>query len=241
MTLDHLIVIATTLDQGVAWCEATLGVTPGPGGEHVLMGTHNRLLRIASARFPSAYFEIIAINPIAITERIQRARRWFDMDHPALQAHLRQHGPQLAYAVAQVPDIAAARARLALQGVDTGPVIAFTRPSAQGPLAWQMAVRNDGQRLLDGALPAPIQWSSHHPGAGMADSGITLQSLSLSHPEPGRLGAALDTAGWAALPSGPVLAGAAGLSATLATPKGLVTLSSTPLASIACPLRNTTP
>ena len=53
--LDHLVVMATTLDQGVAWCEATLGVTPGPGGEHPLMGTHNRLLSIASERFPNEW------------------------------------------------------------------------------------------------------------------------------------------------------------------------------------------
>ena len=33
-----------------------------PGGEHPLMGTHNRLLRIDSAEFPSAYLELIAIN-----------------------------------------------------------------------------------------------------------------------------------------------------------------------------------
>ena len=46
--IDHLVVAASSLDQGVAWCEATLGVTPGPGGEHPLMGTHNRLLRVAT-------------------------------------------------------------------------------------------------------------------------------------------------------------------------------------------------
>jgi hypothetical protein len=44
--------MAASLPEGVAWCEATLGVTPGPGGEHPLMGTHNRLLRIATAGFP---------------------------------------------------------------------------------------------------------------------------------------------------------------------------------------------
>ena len=31
--LDHLVVMAASLDEGVAWCEATLGVTPGPGGQ----------------------------------------------------------------------------------------------------------------------------------------------------------------------------------------------------------------
>ena len=52
--LDHLIVAAATLAEGVAWCEDMLGVTPGPGGQHPLMGTHNRLLKIATAQHPDA-------------------------------------------------------------------------------------------------------------------------------------------------------------------------------------------
>jgi hypothetical protein len=63
--VDHLVVAAATLEQGVAWCEATLGVTPGPGGRHALMGTHNRLLNLGSAAFPHSYLEIIAIDPEA--------------------------------------------------------------------------------------------------------------------------------------------------------------------------------
>jgi hypothetical protein len=50
--LDHLVVLAATLDEGAAWCEATLGVAPGAGGRHALMGTHNRLLRIDGEGFP---------------------------------------------------------------------------------------------------------------------------------------------------------------------------------------------
>jgi uncharacterized membrane protein YphA (DoxX/SURF4 family) len=49
--LDHLVIMASTLAQGVAWCEATLGVTPGPGGEHPLMGTHNRLAAAGHTRW----------------------------------------------------------------------------------------------------------------------------------------------------------------------------------------------
>jgi len=36
VAVDHLVVAAATLEQGVAWCEAKLGVTPGPGGKHAL-------------------------------------------------------------------------------------------------------------------------------------------------------------------------------------------------------------
>src|SRR6478735_419898 len=70
--IDHLVVAARTLDQGVQWCEATLGVTPGAGGEHPLMGTHNRLLRIATVQYPRAYLEIIAIDPAAQTPSRRR-------------------------------------------------------------------------------------------------------------------------------------------------------------------------
>ena len=52
---DHLVIAARSLDEGVGWCEATFGVVPGPGGTHPLMGTHNRLLKIATADFPRAY------------------------------------------------------------------------------------------------------------------------------------------------------------------------------------------
>ncbi len=61
--IDHLVVAAQTLEQGVQWCETTLGIVPGPGGEHLLYGTHNRLFKIATPANPLAYLEIIAINP----------------------------------------------------------------------------------------------------------------------------------------------------------------------------------
>lgn len=83
--IDHLAVAADTLAAGVAWCERTLGLPPGPVGEHRFMGTHNRLLRLHSAAHPRAYLEIIAINPDAPAP--QRPR-WFDLDNPALRQRL---------------------------------------------------------------------------------------------------------------------------------------------------------
>ena len=55
--IDHLVVAATSLEQGVQWCEALFGITPALGGEHALFGTHNRLFKIATPTFPMAYFE----------------------------------------------------------------------------------------------------------------------------------------------------------------------------------------
>lgn len=223
-SVDHLVVMATDLAQGVAWCEATLGVTPGLGGEHPLMGTHNRLMKIATAGHRTVYLEIIAINTVAPHAVPARARRWFDMDDPALQAHVAHRGPTLTHFVAGVPDIAASVSTLAAQGIDRGAVLQASRPTANGLLQWQISVRDDGQRLFDGCLPTLIQWGSTHPTDAMPTSGITLQSLQVQHPQTAALNAA-----YAALhlSSVTVGTGAARISASLKTPKGVVTIHST--------------
>jgi len=221
--LDHLVVAARTLDEGVAWCEATLGVVPGPGGEHALFGTHNRLLRLASPAHPRAYLEIIAIKPQATPTRASGLKRWFDLDQPALQASLAANGPQLVHWVASVPDIVSACAALRAQALEPGPVLAASRPTPQGLLQWQISVRDDGQRLLGGALPTLIQWGDTHPAHSMAAPALSLQALQLSHPQPAVLRQALHALGADTLP---VSGGPAGLRATLNTPRGKVVLSS---------------
>ena len=220
-SVDHLVVLAPSLAEGVAWCEATLGVVPGPGGEHPLMGTHNRLIPVNTAVFPRAYLEIIAINREAIPQRAVGAKRWFDLDDDALQARLRTQGPQLAHWVAQVPDLPQALATLSTQGIDRGQVVAASRPTPQGLLRWQISVRDDGQRLLGGCLPTLIQWGDTHPTQGMADQGVALESLALAHPQAGALRQALDAVGLGAIP---VHTGPARLQARLRTPRGPVDL-----------------
>jgi hypothetical protein len=218
-TLDHLVVMASSLMEGVAWCEATLGVTPGPGGEHPLMGTHNRLLKIATSEFPTAYLEIIAINPVASPSISTRAKRWFDMDDPALRARIVQQGPTLVHAVVSVPDVHAAVAALGVQGLERGEVLQASRHTSHGLLQWHITVRTDGQRLFDGCLPTLIQWGPTHPTDHMPASGVTLHSLNVQHPQADTLRAAYLVLGWTAQV---VAAGAPRLSAILQTPKGLI-------------------
>lgn len=43
LTLDHLVVAARTLEEGVAYVADTLGIEPAGGGAHPSMRTHNRL------------------------------------------------------------------------------------------------------------------------------------------------------------------------------------------------------
>lgn len=225
--IDHLVVAAPSLAEGVAWCEATLGLTPGPGGAHALFGTHNRLLRLHSTVHPKAYLEIIAIDPAATPTRPPPLRRWFDLDDPALRERLRHEGPQLIHWVASVPDIDAACARLRALGIERGPVIDASRPTPQGLLRWRITVRDDGQRLFGGALPTLIQWGDTHPADGMTGADLGLQGLTLQHPDAGRLTAALTAIG---LDGVAVHTGPADLRADLTTADGqpLVLNPSTP-------------
>nr|WP_060983980.1 VOC family protein [uncultured Acidovorax sp.] len=223
--VDHLVVLAADLASGVAWCERTLGITPTAGGEHPLMGTHNRIFNVSSPAHPRAYLEIIAINPGASKAISTSARRWFDMDDANLQGQVAQHGPQLIHWVASVPDVAATCTALSALDMDRGAVITASRPTPHGLLQWQITVRDDGLRLMDGCLPTLIQWGAVHPCDSLPASGVQLEQLALQHPQAATLQAACTAVGVAA--SVLVTPGAAPrLSAQLSTPRGPVTLTS---------------
>jgi hypothetical protein len=229
--VDHLVVMAASLAQGVLWCEATLGLTPGPGGEHPLMATHNRLLSVAGAAFPRAYLEIIAIQPGATPTRASGTPRWFDMDDKRLQARVEKEGPQLIHFVASVPGVVTAVKALAGLGLDRGQVVQASRQTAAALLTWRITVRDDGQRLFYGGLPTLIQWgdAAEDPARAlqaqdaMAPSGVTLEALQVSHPRPDKLQAAYAAIG---LTGVDVTPGAPNLIATLQTPRGRVALES---------------
>lgn len=225
--LDHLVVLTDTLAEGAAWCEATLGVAPGPGGEHPLFGTHNRLLNVSSSAFALAYLELIAINPEADSTARAGAggqKRWFDMDDDALREQVRAHGPRLIHWVARVPDVRAAAARLATLEIDRGEVLRASRATPTGLLQWQITVRPDGRRLFDGCLPTLIEWGAVHPAAAMPASGVAMESLTLHHPRAAALHGALHAIGLADVAL--LRADTAAVQARLLTPRGVVTLSS---------------
>jgi hypothetical protein len=217
--IDHLVVAADTLDQGVQWCEATLGVTPAAGGAHAQMGTHNRVARIATSSYPRAYLEIIAIDPAA---RPPAGKRWFDLDDPVLQQEIRQQ-PRLVHFVVRSKDAAASLKALRAAGIERGLLVAAERATPRGMLRWQISLRRDGQRLFYGALPTLIQWGEVHPADTMPDAGMALQSLRVCHPRAADLRAAHAAIG---LQGVIVEEGAPNLAATLATPAGNVTIES---------------
>ena len=228
--IDHLVVAAATLEQGVQWCEATLGITPAPGGEHEKYGTHNRLFKIASPAHPLAYFEIIAINPEAVIPKRSQVARWFDLDDKTLQKAITQE-PRLVTFVASTDDVKAARHVLRTQSIERGQIVHASRKSSKGPLNWQLTVREDGERLFNGTLPTLIQWGKPdateplrlHPRNNLPRSGVTLHSLAVTHPSAAKLQTAYASIG---LEGVAISDGPANLVATLKTPKGLVQLQS---------------
>lgn len=228
--IDHLVVAAHTLEQGVQWCEATLGITPEAGGEHSQFGTHNKLFKIATPAHPLAYFEIIAINPGAKGPANPNAKRWFDLDNPELRAAVAQE-PRLVHFVAGTDEMLPARIALKGLGIDRGPAMPASRHSRKGVLHWQITVREDGYRLFEGCLPTLIQWGKPddaeplrlHPRNSLPRSRVSLDSIAVSHPSAAKLQAAYAAIG---LEGVAITEGPANLSATLKTPKGLVTLQS---------------
>ncbi len=215
--VDHVVVAAASLDEGVAWCQATLGVTPAAGGRHDFMATHNRLLKIATPAFPNAYLEIIAIDPAATPPG---RPRWFGLDDEALQARLVTSGPQLIHMVARSTMLDMHRWGLITVGCSPGDPMNASRDTPHGRLAWQILLRADGRLECGGALPTLIQWQGAHPAEHLPDSGVGLLSLALNG-VPDRARTVLRLRG-VEVSSAPGLA----LRATLSTPLGVVALDS---------------
>ena len=133
--LDHITIVASSLESGSAYVKSALGVAPGPGREHPSMATHNLLLALGS----SVYLEVIAANPAAAP--ISRAR-WFGIDDLPDGAT-----PRLATWVASTNDIVGA----------TVPAIGQVETMYRDSHTWRMAFRSDGTLALDGAVPLLIQ------------------------------------------------------------------------------------
>ena len=162
------------------------------------MGTHNRLLGLG----PGAYLEAIAVDPGAAGPG---RPRWFGLDT--------RRGPaRLTHWVVRTEDIEAACRRL--------PHPAQVEDHARGDLRWRMALPPDGRLPWAGLFPGLIEWCDAPPV--IADSGLRLSRLVLSHPEAGELRDAVT--GLCDDPRLEFVTGAAGLRAELDGPGGRRTI-----------------
>jgi Glyoxalase-like domain len=169
LALDHLVVAAATLPEGVEHVERLLGVEMSPGGQHVFMGTHNAVLRLGDA----CYLEVIAIDP---SLPAPPRPRWFGLDDPALQASLTK-SPRLIHWVARTDDIVTAQA---MAPDILGPIMSASR----GTLNWKITIPNSGALPEGGAFPTLIEWpNGDHIAGKMVDRGCSLVELTVLHAE----------------------------------------------------------
>lgn len=136
--LDHITVVAPSLEIGSAYVEAALGVPPGAGRAHPGMATHNLLLALGSA----VYLEVISPDPQAAP--VTRPQ-WFDLDHVVPGSTAR-----LGAWVASTDDI---------DGTAL-PELGDIETMCRETHAWKMTVRSGGSVPLDGAAPLLIRRSS---------------------------------------------------------------------------------
>ena len=207
--IDHLVLGAEDLSSATQALELDFGVPFDVGGEHPVMGTYNRLLRLQA----DIYLEVIAANPAASPH----LTRWFSTDDPKTKLQLSQGVHPLCW-VLRVEDIHKARKNC---GYDPGEVITMFR----GDLEWQITVPKDGGLAEGGLLPVLIQWpGGRNPAHRLTPSPVQLTHLEITHSSPSSIENILQRL--SAPPEVNITQGNPALCFHLNTPKGSVVLKS---------------
>lgn len=174
LKLDHLTVIAPTLQEGVAHVRACLDLDVPFGQRHAYMGTHNHLLQLGDG----VYLEIIALDPDGSAPN---RKRWFGLDDQKKVRADWDAGRRLRGWVARTDDIDAVLAgREAIFGRKVG--LPMEAPS------FDFALKDDGSLPLDGAAPSIIdRRGKARSMAGITDLGARLREFWVEHPDPASL------------------------------------------------------
>lgn len=172
LTLDHLTLIAPSLEEGAAHVHACLGIDLPAGREHPDMGTHNRLLRLGEG----VYLEVIALNPAAAPPA---QARWFGLDDQDAVREAWKRGHRLRGWVARTQQMDAV---LAQHGHLLG---RKTQLSAGAAPPYFFAIPPGGALPLAGVAPSVIDRGQRPPPiAAMPDLGAQLGSFTVEHPDP---------------------------------------------------------
>lgn len=183
LQLDHLSIIAPSLDEGVAHVRDCLGIDMPQGRKHPDMGTHNHLLRLGE----DVYLEVIAIDPVAPPPE---HARWFGLDD--------RHAVQAAWAaglrlrgwVARTQQMDAV---LAQHGHLLG---RKTQLSAGAAPPYFFAIPPGGALPLAGVAPSVIDRGQRPPPiSAMPELHTRLARFTIEHPDPGKVEALYATLG----------------------------------------------
>ncbi len=207
LQLDHITVIAPSLNEGVEHVRSCLGIDICNGATHSDMGTHNRRLRMGA----ETYLEVIAIDPSAPPPI---GARWFGLDDGDGLLSDWENGIRLKAWVANTDNIDKITT---LHGQLLGTKIWLEK-------AFHFSLLPDGTLPLKGALPCVIDRAGRpSPSCRFEDHGILLRELVLEHPSPHQITKLFDELGITDPPKvrdGPRIR----FSALIDTPSGLKTL-----------------
>lgn len=175
---DHLVVIARTLDEGIAYVADTLRAAPVSIGADAETGVSRARL----ALWDGLYLDVVAAAS-------ETTPRYLGLDSTAVRLRA-AHGPFLAHWVARVE-----RPRKLAQWAAQYPRrIAPVRAVQQGGRAASVALDPTGAFPVwrgagDGLLPTLIQWDdAAHPTVSLPETGIALKALHGFHPSPELIG-----------------------------------------------------
>ena len=168
--IDHIVIGTANLISGTKILETKLSTKFSPGGEHMIMGTHNKLLKLQS----NIYLEVIANNPNVSKPSRQR---WFSLDESSIKEKIKK-SPRLLCWVLEVDNIEDTVKKC---GYNPGEILQLSRDE----LTWKVTVPSNGKLVENGVLPILIEWpSNQHPSKKLNNSKVSINKISLFHPEP---------------------------------------------------------
>ena len=168
--IDHIVIGTANLISGTKILETKLSTKFSPGGEHMIMGTHNKLLKLQS----NIYLEVIANNPNVSKPSRQR---WFSLDESSIKEKIKK-SPRLLCWVLEVDNIEDTVKKC---GYNPGKILQLSRDE----LTWKVTVPSNGKLVENGVLPVLIEWpNNQHPSKKLNNSKVSINKISLFHPEP---------------------------------------------------------
>ncbi|WP_298328706.1 VOC family protein [Haloactinopolyspora sp.] len=175
--VDHVVWASPDLGALVERVAELTGVTPVFGGRHEGRGTQNYLLGLGGER----YLELLGPDPSQPEPDLPRPMRVDELTGPALVGW--------AVRTTAIHDVITAARN---HGYDPGAVTEMSRRTTDDTLlTWRLTPPEGG---LDGVVPFVIDWlHSPHPATRLPS--VELASLTVHHPEPARVSAALTALG----------------------------------------------
>ena len=171
--IDHIVIGANNLISGTSILETKLNVKFSSGGEHKIMGTHNKLLKLQS----NIYLEVISNNPKA--DKLTRPK-WFSLDEYNIIEKIKDTPRALCW-VLEVENI---EDTVKNCGYNPGEILQLSRDS----MNWKVTVPPDGKLIDNGILPILIEWNKDlHPSKKLSNSSVSLNKISLYHQDPKKI------------------------------------------------------